>query len=134
MTTTPTRYRATDYPAKYRPLGYWRSARRAAAADPGDGAPRRGGRFWALTAVMVATLVLHAGIAAAYLGGSSDTSAQSVLPTATTDPNAACAAQGQGGVFDPDQSDIDPNATSGDGAGNTNSGTAQPLANSRSAL
>ena len=134
MSTTPTRYRATDYPAKYRPLGYWRSTRQAAAVEPADGAPAWKGRFWLLVAVMVATLILHAGIAVAYLGSSSGSSAPSALPTVTTDPNAACAASGNSGTFDPDASDIDPNATSGDGAGNTNSGTAQPLANSRSAL
>jgi hypothetical protein len=135
MSTTPTRYRATDYPAKYRPLGYWRSTRRAAAAESAVGPPRWKRRFWLLVALMVATLVLHIGIAAAYLGGSSDTTAQSALPTVTTDPNAACEPQGAGGTLDPDLVELDPSATAADGAGAANSGNPQPLgANRRSAL
>jgi hypothetical protein len=135
MTTTPTRYRATDYPAKYRPLGYWRSTRQATAAEQAEQSPSWKRRFWLLVAVMVATLVLHIGIAAAYLGSSSDSSGSLVAPTVTTDPNAACVPQGQGGTLDPDLVELDPSMTANDGAGTTNSGSPQPFgANRRSAL
>jgi hypothetical protein len=70
MAVPPIHYRATDYPPQYRPVGYWRHARRQTEPD-GTPTPDRRRRWWALVAVALATLVLHAGIAAAYLGDDS---------------------------------------------------------------
>ncbi len=82
MAVPPIQYRATDYPPQYRPLGYWRHARRRDAGPDEAPAPRPRRRWWALLAVLLATLVLHAGIAVAYLGDSGSTTAKSSAPAA----------------------------------------------------
>ena len=75
MAVPPIQYRTTDYPPKYRRSGYWRHARRQSGSRRhADARPTASGvRFLILLAVLVATLVLHAGIAAAYLGDDSGT-------------------------------------------------------------
>ena len=92
MAVPPIHYRATDYPPQYRPVGYWRHARRQADPD-GTPTPARRRRLWVLLAVALATLVLHAGIAAAYLADDSGTakSAQS-----EANEGAKCEAKGEG--------------------------------------
>jgi hypothetical protein len=80
MAVPPIQYRATDYPPQYRPVGYWRHARRRADGAEEAPAPRSRGRWWALLAILLATLVLHAGIAYAYLGDSGSSTAQSSAP------------------------------------------------------
>ena len=64
MAVPPIQYRATDYPPQYRPVGYWRHARRRAEAPTAAPTPARaspaGGRC---SPSLLATLVLHAGIA-----------------------------------------------------------------------
>jgi hypothetical protein len=94
MAVPPIQYRATDYPPKYRPVGYWRHARRQVEAADGEAVPRTRRRLWVFLAVLAATLVLHAGIAAAYLGADSGTtSAKSSQPASKT--AAKCDAKGQ---------------------------------------
>ena len=67
MAVPPIHYRATDYPPQYRPVGYWRHARRQPRPRGDAGARRGAGGCGRCSASCSATLVLHAGIAAAYL-------------------------------------------------------------------
>ena len=70
MAQAPTRYLPTDYPPKYRPLGY-RAHEEPPAPPAAPVPPPRRRRALVLGAVIVGSLALHAGIAAAYLGGNS---------------------------------------------------------------
>jgi hypothetical protein len=95
MAVPPIQYRTTDYPPKYRPLGYWRHAKRHTGSPDEGGARDRGRRrFLILLAVLVATLVLHAGIAVAYLGSSGAATSEKVTKH-VKHPGASCAGQGQ---------------------------------------
>ena len=94
MALPPIQYRATDYPPQYRPVGYWRHARRRAEGTEQVPAPRRRGRWWALLAVLLATLVLHAGIAFAYLGDSGSAATKSSA-AAPAQKGARCDSKGE---------------------------------------
>jgi hypothetical protein len=140
MALPPIKYRATDYPPQYRPVGYWRHAGRRAegSGDPPD--PRRRGRWWALLAVLLATLVLHAGIAVAYLGDSGGTTTKS----SAADPaqkGARCDAKGEPDpsvTVPPDDSqgssDPGPGGPDTGGSGGTGDSSASSDGNSRGAL
>jgi len=125
MAVPPIRYRTTDYPPKYRPLGYWRHARRQADADGGAAAPDRfRRRFLILLAVLLATLVLHAGIAVAYLRDDSASSSEQATEE-VTDPEASCEDPGQPDPeADPQESPVDETPVPGAGEG---TGTGDPV-------
>ena len=96
MPSPPVAYRSTDYPRKYRPLGYGRDEEPAAnpAALPGR-SPRR--RWIAFVAALVATLALHVGIAMASSGSDS----------VTKKPTASSSAAGSAGEESCDAQGLD---------------------------
>jgi hypothetical protein len=95
MATHPNRYRPTDYPPEYRPLGYWRHARRQPAADPDEAnpTPKRRNKLIVFLAALFATLLLHAAIALTYLGHDGGSGTSSVERKAAAGARAACPAK-----------------------------------------
>jgi hypothetical protein len=103
MTARPIRYGPTQYPMKYRPLGYGIDPDAVAAADaaPPPGPPRRR-RRWIVLAIALATLTAHGAIAATYAGG--DEPVQSIATEPDVEPGESCDAGEESGepVPDPD--------------------------------
>ena len=88
MPVRPVEYHPFQYPRKYRPLGYgaWEPP---AAPPPEPVSPRRRRRTIALVLMaLLATIVIHVGIAAAYVdnGGPAKTV---VVPASASAPSAA---------------------------------------------
>jgi hypothetical protein len=112
MPVRPVEYHPFQYPRKYRPLGYG-SWEPPPPPPPDPGAPPRRRRTVALIlAALLATIVIHVGIAAAYDGGSTrPTVAQ---PGAGTPSTATCG-QPQDPFNDPEFQDV--------GAGNDGPGS-----------
>ena len=77
MTVRPVPYEPTQYPMKYRPLGY--GVRPEGPTVPEDPTLRRRNRWLILAAALFVTLVLHAGIA---FGLDSGRSAPAATPAA----------------------------------------------------
>ncbi len=105
MPVRPIQYGPTQYPMRYRPLGYG-TRQRADDEEPAARAIRPQGRR-RITVVLIAfaaTLLLHAGIAFAYLGNGNGHSS----PTATTgevEPGDSCGPADESGLEDPSLSD-----------------------------
>jgi hypothetical protein len=106
MAVPPIPYRATDYPPKYRPLGYWRHPKPVASAPDEEEPPRRGRRaLVVILAALALTLVLHAGIAYAFLHDRSSSVVVQAPKKAQqqADPGAACNQQSGDDVLDENQ-------------------------------
>jgi len=105
MPVRPVEYHPFQYPRKYRPLGYgsWEPP----APPPAEPiAPRRRRRTVALIlAALLATIVIHVGIAAAYEGGSGDARPIVTQPSDTA-PSAASCDQPQDPFNDPEFQDV----------------------------
>ena len=90
MPVRPVEYHPFQYPRKYRPLGYgaWEPP---AAPAPEPVSPRRRRRTVALIlAALLATIVIHVGIAAAYVDDSGPAKTVIAQPESTAPAAAAC--------------------------------------------
>jgi hypothetical protein len=126
MPVRPVEYHPFQYPRKYRPLGYGSWEPPTPPSDPVSGQGRR--RFVVLILVaLLATIVIHVGIAMAYDGGGS-----SDVPAASTTDVTAPAEDPCGAADDPftgpDFQDV---GEPGDGTG---TGSASPEDNLRARL
>jgi hypothetical protein len=95
MPLPPTRYHPTDYPPKYRPLGYRAGEEPAPESAAPAPTPRRRWRWIALTALLLATIGAHAGIAWADSG-----SARSAAPAPAAPEEEAGGECGTGPILE----------------------------------
>jgi hypothetical protein len=115
MPLPPTPYRPTDYPPKYRPLGYWQQLPEPMEPPtPPSTPPRRRWRWAALTFLLLATVVAHAGIAWADLGGDAG---------AGRATSSKANKQSQSGSCGSSDDFVDPNADAQGGGTNQTDGT-----------
>jgi hypothetical protein len=119
MPVRPVEYHPFQYPRKYRPLGYgsWEPPTPPTEPERGHG----GRRFVVLIlAALLATIVIHVGIAMAYDGGGSDAPTASPTSVTTPDGENACDA-GEDPFTGPDfQEGGDP------GSSDTGGGSGEP--------
>ena len=104
MPVQPVEYHPFQYPKKYRPLGYgaWEPP---PAPPPEPLSPGRRRRMIALIlAALLATIVIHVGIAAAYEGHGGPTRVVAARPADVTRAAAACDQQNP--YSDPEYADV----------------------------
>jgi hypothetical protein len=112
MPVRPVEYHPFQYPRKYRPLGYGSWEPPAPPSEPASG--HGGRRFVALIlAALLATIVIHVGIAVAYDGGGRSDEPNASTTNVTAPAENSCDTD-QDPFADPEFQDVgDP----GDGTG-----------------
>ena len=116
MPVQPVEYHPFQYPRKYRPLGYGSWEPPSPPPEPASGPGRR--RVVALIlAALLATIVIHVGIAVADDGGGTSSRAPIEASADPTDPSQDPCAEGEDPFMGPDFQDVgEPGTGSGPGA------------------